>query len=742
MISSNVRGTYTFIMSHKPVDENSKLTVSDVSLALVERPRQKENRKKKRFNTNPATKSIITTKEPLTRAESNNQMSSIDRKRPRHEHRGNGYSEDECDSVDPIMQGPGCSVPRNASQILDMFSVSSDSMPASPGYDGWINSFESRDSAAPSEIREPRAVYPGLVTESQNKVGGVKAQLTVLEDSVFSDPTEGYTAFSGSTEADSISAGLDVGDSAFADVGDSVFGGLTAAESVVAVLTGTDSVFAGLESPCRFAEKEKVGAFQAESCTNGYDVPEELESYDVDSPRSRYHVDSPPRSRGFESSVSNSLHGQGVALAGEVGDLNTQPTPSEEEISLVKTNLSMMSVVATRRRLDTAVEVELLEKIPLDNALEIPFDNAPAANEEAGLEMETIDYPLKRRRLLICAVVVTAVVLLVSVSVGVTKSGDASTTDAARIVVGATLPISEIPSTGPSPMPTLTPSQSLAPSIRIVPSSSPSRTTSPSLMPTLSPSAHPTHLPTTRPSSGPSLRASHTPSQSLAPSIRIVPSNSPSRTTSPSLMPTLSLSTQPTHSPSAQPTHLPTTRPSSGPTLRASHAPSISPSSSPSTEQSGAPTQGPSTVPTISPSSESTISPSSKPTISPSSKPSNSPARVSEYATSLTVWAPAMSDDPLYRALEWSMSQDHLPSLQRLALATLYFGTSGEDWHDQLSFLTESDECTWSAQYESSLKGVLCDDNGEVTILSLCKYDYRQSPTFAYSHLTTRNYNL
>lgn len=88
------------------------------------------------------------------------------------------------------------------------------------------------------------------------------------------------------------------------------------------------------------------------------------------------------------------------------------------------------------------------------------------------------------------------------------------------------------------------------------------------------------------------------------------------------------------------------------------------------------------------------------------------------------------------------MSQDHLPSLQRLALATLYFGTSGEDWHDQLSFLTESDECTWSAQYESSLKGVLCDDNGEVTILSLCKYDYRQSPTFAYSHLTTRNYNL
>ena len=40
-------------MSHKPVDENSKLTVSDVSLALVERPRQKENRKKKRFNTPP-----------------------------------------------------------------------------------------------------------------------------------------------------------------------------------------------------------------------------------------------------------------------------------------------------------------------------------------------------------------------------------------------------------------------------------------------------------------------------------------------------------------------------------------------------------------------------------------------------------------------------------------------------------------------------------------------------------------
>jgi hypothetical protein len=54
-------------------------------------------------------------------------------------------------------------------------------------------------------------------------------------------------------------------------------------------------------------------------------------------------------------------------------------------------------------------------------------------------------------------------------------------------------------------------------------------------------------------------------------------------------------------------------------------------------------------------------------------------------------------------------------------LATLYYSTGGENWADQLNFLSEEDECTWNIPFVETTKGIMCDENGNVAAVSLCK---------------------
>lgn len=87
----------------------------------------------------------------------------------------------------------------------------------------------------------------------------------------------------------------------------------------------------------------------------------------------------------------------------------------------------------------------------------------------------------------------------------------------------------------------------------------------------------------------------------------------------------------------------------------------------------------------------------------------------------MNLYAPNRTDDPLYHALEWAMAQTYPPSRQRIALATLYYGTDGENWLDQISFLSDDDECLWAIPYGTTVKGVRCSDDGEVSVISLAE---------------------
>ena len=83
----------------------------------------------------------------------------------------------------------------------------------------------------------------------------------------------------------------------------------------------------------------------------------------------------------------------------------------------------------------------------------------------------------------------------------------------------------------------------------------------------------------------------------------------------------------------------------------------------------------------------------------------------------------ALSDplSPQYKALTWLESNQNLEkypewkTIQRYALAVLYYSTDGENWTNRDGWLTDNDECTW---YSDSLDPV-CAESGEFLRLVL-----------------------
>jgi hypothetical protein len=83
-------------------------------------------------------------------------------------------------------------------------------------------------------------------------------------------------------------------------------------------------------------------------------------------------------------------------------------------------------------------------------------------------------------------------------------------------------------------------------------------------------------------------------------------------------------------------------------------------------------------------------------------------------------------DSPQFRAYEWLLRDPHLRNYtdwklqQRLALATLYYATEGEDWFSQDDWLDyEVDECHWQNRLENP--NTTCDEHGRYQELALPK---------------------
>jgi hypothetical protein len=152
-------------------------------------------------------------------------------------------------------------------------------------------------------------------------------------------------------------------------------------------------------------------------------------------------------------------------------------------------------------------------------------------------------------------------------------------------------------------------------------------------------------------------------------------------------------------------------------------ASSLAPSPQPSLRRSALPSENPSVAPS------SSSYPSNVPSTSPSTKPSSAPTSLQVYILDLlSAAAPdsliSMLDDfnsPQATAFEWLQlntiraTQPDRIILQRFALATLYYSTSGDKWRRNDGWLTEENECLW---YTRSLLSP-CNSLGEYTHLNL-----------------------
>jgi hypothetical protein len=291
----------------------------------------------------------------------------------------------------------------------------------------------------------------------------------------------------------------------------------------------------------------------------------------------------------------------------------------------------------------------------------------------------------KKKKCWIGAILLAALLLVVAISSGIAanNASASASVNARSAVVGVT---SSVPSasSSPSQIPSLAPSQSVTPS----------------------------HMPSTKPSLDPSITPSKTPSLSPSFVASDIPSHHPSErpsiglSSSPTLTPSYTLSAIPSLAKSNSPSSTPTKLPSAIPWQIASAVPSQEIS------------ENPSSVPSIVLLRTKSPQRSSSPTLLSSSPSSD----IDAFAGTMNLYAPTSPDDPLYQALEWAMAQTHPPSRQRIALATLYFGTGGENWLDQISFLSDDDECLWAIPYGATIKGVRCTDEGEVSVISLGKY--------------------
>ncbi len=137
------------------------------------------------------------------------------------------------------------------------------------------------------------------------------------------------------------------------------------------------------------------------------------------------------------------------------------------------------------------------------------------------------------------------------------------------------------------------------------------------------------------------------------------------------------------------------------------------------------PTFIPPTLPIIAPVLPSSASPTGVATSFPSSPPTVEQVPWSSYVIGLiSTRSPhsfAELDDPSspqYQGLKWisldlseGAGYDSNQSLQRWAMATLYFATQGESWSDNTAWLTTSHECNWY--------GASCDESYHLTALDL-----------------------
>jgi hypothetical protein len=150
---------------------------------------------------------------------------------------------------------------------------------------------------------------------------------------------------------------------------------------------------------------------------------------------------------------------------------------------------------------------------------------------------------------------------------------------------------------------------------------------------------------------------------------------------------------------------------------------SLAPSPQPSLRPSARSSENPSVTPS------SGSNPFIAPSTSPSTTPSSTPISLQVYLLDLlSAAAPdsviRMLDDfnsPQAAAFEWlqlntirAMQPDRI-ILQRFALATLYYSTSGDQWRRNDGWLTEENECLW---YTRSLLSP-CNSLGEYTHLNL-----------------------
>lgn len=100
-------------------------------------------------------------------------------------------------------------------------------------------------------------------------------------------------------------------------------------------------------------------------------------------------------------------------------------------------------------------------------------------------------------------------------------------------------------------------------------------------------------------------------------------------------------------------------------------------------------------------------------------------SRLSHLTCDLSVFSDESS--PQFQAMDWlaTMNFDGYDQTQleaRFALSTLYFATHGEDWFDDLNFLSNSHECNWTSQSEAR-QGVFCNTDDEVTSIIIGKFD-------------------
>jgi hypothetical protein len=150
---------------------------------------------------------------------------------------------------------------------------------------------------------------------------------------------------------------------------------------------------------------------------------------------------------------------------------------------------------------------------------------------------------------------------------------------------------------------------------------------------------------------------------------------------------------------------------------------SLAPSPQPSLRPLARPSESPSTAPS------SSSNPSSAPSTGPSTTPSSAPTSLQVYLFDLLSAAVPDSvtsilndfNSPQAAAFEWLQpntiraTQSDRIILQRFALATLYYSTSGDQWRRNDGWLTEENECLW---YTRSLLSP-CNKLGEYTDLNL-----------------------